>query len=438
MKTASLPDSGFTTTIPEKSNVRWFVCFLLFAATTINYMDRSVFSLIEPLLHLPFMGWIPGLDAAHQPAYDINFGRVLICFQIAYGVGFLFAGRLIDKLGTKTGYAIAVLVWGMASLSHSLVTTVLGFCIARIFLGLGESGNFPAAIKATTEWFPSEERALATGLFNSGSNASAFIAPILIAVVTARFGWHAAFLCTGSMGMIWLVVWLLFPYNRLRRGATQTQATLAPVTEGGSLYSILFRHRGFWAFFIAKGLTDPIWWFYLFYLPKFLNDNYGLNLSHVKYPLFVIYTAASIGSISGGWLSGFLMNRGFSINAGRKTALLVCALCVMPIMSRAAHAHALSQQRMACNCSLLPRHRRTSGLVCEPLLHPNRHVPLHRHLYHRRPRWSSRSSRRGRFHMARLTLFLSPSSAHLHPRRLRLCCGASHLSDTRPASWSTP
>jgi len=340
MKTASLPDSGFTATIPDKSNVRWFVCFLLFAATTINYMDRSVFSLIEPLLHLPFMGWIPGLDAAHQPAYDINFGRVLICFQIAYGVGFLFAGRLIDKLGTKTGYALAVLVWGMASLSHSLVTTVVGFCIARIFLGLGESGNFPAAIKATTEWFPSEERALATGLFNSGSNASAFIAPILIAVVTARFGWHAAFLCTGSMGMLWLIVWLLFPYNKLRRGATQTQATLAPVTEGGSLYSILFRHRGFWAFFIAKGLTDPIWWFYLFYLPKFLNDNYGLNLSHVKYPLFVIYTAASIGSISGGWLSGFLMNRGFSINAGRKIALLVCALCVIPIMF-VPHMHTL-------------------------------------------------------------------------------------------------
>jgi MFS transporter, ACS family, hexuronate transporter len=340
IETASMPGSGFTTSAPEKSNIRWFVCFLLFLATTINYMDRSVFSLIEPLLHLPFMGWIPGLDHTHQAAYDINFGRVLICFQIAYGVGFLFAGRIIDKLGTKTGYALAILIWGCASISHSIVGSVAGFCIARIFLGLGESGNFPAAIKATTEWFPSEERAFATGLFNSGSNASAFVAPILIAAITTRFGWHAAFICTGSMGLIWLVIWLLFPYNRLRRGATQTQINLAPVTQGGTLYSILLRHRGFYAFCIAKGMTDPIWWFYLFYLPKFLNDNYGLNLSQVKYPLIVIYTAASFGSIIGGWFSGFLMKRGYSVNSGRKIAMLVCAIGVMPIML-VPHMHTL-------------------------------------------------------------------------------------------------
>jgi ACS family hexuronate transporter-like MFS transporter len=340
IETASMPGSGFTTSAPEKSNIRWFVCFLLFLATTINYMDRSVFSLIEPLLHLPFMGWIPGLDHTHQAAYDINFGRILICFQIAYGVGFLFAGRIIDKLGTKTGYALAILIWGCASISHSIVGSVAGFCIARIFLGLGESGNFPAAIKATTEWFPSEERAFATGLFNSGSNASAFVAPILIAAITTRFGWHAAFICTGSMGLIWLVIWLLFPYNRLRRGATQTQINLAPVTQGGTLYSILFRHRGFYAFCIAKGMTDPIWWFYLFYLPKFLNDNYGLNLSQVKYPLIVIYTAASFGSIIGGWFSGFLMKRGYSVNSGRKIAMLVCAIGVMPIML-VPHMHTL-------------------------------------------------------------------------------------------------
>src|SRR5215469_1819037 len=176
--TASLSDQGFTTTAPDKSNIRWFVCFLLFLATTINYMDRSVLSLIEPLLHLPFMGWIPGLDAAHQPQYDLNYAHILICFQIAYGIGFLFAGRVIDKLGTKAGYALAILVWACASISHSIVGSVAGFCVARIFLGLGESGNFPAAIKAVTEWFPSDERALANGLFNSGTNASFFIAPI--------------------------------------------------------------------------------------------------------------------------------------------------------------------------------------------------------------------------------------------------------------------
>src|ERR1700722_6318330 len=339
-QSASLSGSGFTSRAPQSTNIRWFVCGLLFLATTINYMDRSVFSLIEPLLHLDFMGWIPGINAAHQTAYNINYGRVLISFQIAYGIGFLFAGRIIDKLGTKTGYAIAILLWGCASISTSLVASVAGFFIARALLGLGESGNFPAAIKAVTEWFPSDERALATGLFNSGSNASAFIAPILIAAVTMRFGWHAAFICTGSMGLVWCLIWLLFPYNKLRRGSTQTQINLAPVPQGGPLYSILLRHRGFWAFCIAKGMTDPVWWFYLFYLPKFLNDNYGLDLNHVKYPLITIYTVASIGSVAGGWLSGFRMKHGHTVNSGRKFALLACALFVLPSML-VPHMHTL-------------------------------------------------------------------------------------------------
>ena len=333
MSAASASSTEFTTNAPDDvSPVRWFVCALLFLATTINYMDRSVFSLIEPLLHLPFMGWVPGLDHTHQAVYDNNFGNVLIFFQVAYGVGFLFAGRIIDKLGTKTGYALAILIWACASISHSLVGSVAGFCIARVFLGLGESGNFPAAIKATSEWFPTEERAKAVGIFNSGSNASAFIAPVMIAAVTAKWGWHAAFICTGSMGLVWCVIWIIFPYNKLRRSSTTTQRELAPVLTKGASYSTLVQHRGFWAFCIGKGLTDPIWWFYLFYLPKFLNDNYGLDLNHVKYPLIVIYTVASVGSIAGGWLSGFLMNRGHTINFGRKAAMLVCALCVLPII----------------------------------------------------------------------------------------------------------
>jgi ACS family hexuronate transporter-like MFS transporter len=322
----------FTANAPEKSNIRWFVCFLLFLATTINYMDRSVFSLIEPQLHLPFMGWIPGLEAKFQVAYHLNYGHIIEAFQIAYGVGFLFAGRVIDKLGTKRGYAIAILIWGVSSLSHSLVTSVFGFLIARIFLGLGESGNFPAAIKAVSEWFPTEERAKAVGIFNSGSNASFFIAPIMIAAVTSKFGWHAAFIATGSMGILWCIVWIIFPYNRLRRTATTTQRELAPVLAGGHTYSVLLRNRGFWAFAIAKGLTDPVWWFYLFYLPMFLHDNYGLNLNEAKWPLIIIYSVSSVGSIGGGWLSGFLMDRGHTINFGRKVAMLVCALCVVPIL----------------------------------------------------------------------------------------------------------
>jgi MFS transporter, ACS family, hexuronate transporter len=333
INTASLSDSGFTTAAPEKSNVRWFVCALLFAATTINYMDRSVFSLIEPVLHgVPFMGWNLAADRFHQPVFDNNFGNVIIYFQIAYGIGLLTAGRLIDRLGTKTGYAIAILVWGVASISHSLVTSVAGFYIARICLGLGESGNFPAAIKATSEWFPTEERALATGLFNSGSNFSALVAPLLVAGVTVRFGWRYAFVATGSMGMAWLVVWLLFPYNKLRRSSsTMTQERVALPSEKQSYLSLLGNRRT-WAFSIAKGLTDGIWWFYLFYLPQFLNRNYGLELRAQYWFLVTVYLLSSVGSIFGGALSGVLMKRGLTINKGRKFTMLLMALCVLPIV----------------------------------------------------------------------------------------------------------
>lgn len=324
---------GFDQQSGDRSNIRWFVCGLLFLATTINYMDRSVLSLIEPLLHkLSFMGWDFRLDDAHQTVFNNNYGDIVICFQIAYGFGLLTAGRIIDKVGTKIGYALAISVWALSSMSHALVFSVVGFCVARAVLGLGESGNFPAAIKATTEWFPTEERALATGLFNSGSNASAFIAPALVVAVTMRWGWQAAFLATGSMGVIWLILWLFFPYNRLRRGSTQSQANLAEVLAGAPLYSSIFRHRGLYAFAIAKGFTDPIWWFYLFYLPKFLNENYGLDLKHAYWQIVCVYAVSSVGSIAGGWLSGWRMRRGHSVNNGRKFALLLCALAVTPVV----------------------------------------------------------------------------------------------------------
>ena len=316
----------------EPSNIRWLVCGLLFLATTINYMDRSVLSLIEPLLHrLPFMGWDPALAASHQVRFNNNYGNIVICFQIAYGLGLLTAGRIIDKVGTRIGYALAIFVWAFSSMGHAFVGSVLGFCIARALLGLGESGNFPAAIKATTEWFPTQERALATGIFNSGSNASAFIAPALVAAVTFRWGWQAAFLATGSMGLAWLILWLLFPYNRLRRGSTETQANLVAITAGAPLYAELLRHRGLYAFAIAKGLTDPIWWFYLFYLPKFLNENYGLDLKHAYWEIVCVYAVSSLGSILGGGLSGWRMNGGHTVNSGRKFALLLCALAVVPV-----------------------------------------------------------------------------------------------------------
>lgn len=326
-------DSEFTAHAPDKSNVRWFVCFLLFLATTINYMDRSVLSFIEPMLHnVPFMGWNPAADKFHQPLFDNNYGNVIICFQIAYGVGFLIAGRVIDWLGTKTGYAIAILIWGLSSMSHSLVTSVIGFCVARIFLGLGESGNFPAAIKAITEWFPTEERGLAVGLFNSGANVSFFLAPLLIAFATAHYGWRASFLATGSMGMLWLVIWLLFPYNRLRRGSTTTQRRLEPVTAGKSPLLKVLKHPGTYAFAVGKGMTDGVWWFYLFYLPQFLNRNYGLDLKGSYWYIVTVYVVSSVGSIFGGSLSGWRMNRGHSVNSGRKFAMLSMAILVLPLV----------------------------------------------------------------------------------------------------------
>ena len=337
--TTSITEPGFTTSAPDKSNIRWFVCALLFAATTINYMDRSVFSFIEPLLHnVPFMGWDFLSDRFHQPVFDNNYGNVIIWFQIAYGVGFLIAGRVIDRLGTKTGYAIAIGIWAISSMSHSVVTSVVGFCVARVFLGLGESGNFPAAIKATTEWFPTEERGKAVGIFNSGSNVSFFLAPLLIGFATAHYGWRAAFIATGSLGILWLIVWMAFPYNRLRRGSTQTQANLqadfaSQTAYGGNIpLWVLLQRPGTYAFAVGKGLTDGVWWFYLFYLPQFLNRNYGLDLIHAYWYIVTVYVISSVGSIFGGSLSGALMKRGYSVNAGRKLAMLSMAVLVLPLV----------------------------------------------------------------------------------------------------------
>ncbi len=245
---------------------------------------------------------------------------------------------MIDKLGTKTGYALAILIWGLASMSHSLVTSVAGFCIARIFLGLGESGNFPAAIKAVSEWFPTRERAKAVGLFNSGSNASALIAPALVAFVTAKYGWRAAFVTTGSMGMLWLVLWLSFPYNRLRRGSTQTQANLqadfaseAAARRRAPLLRHLppprplrLRHRQ--GPHRRRLVVLPL------LPPAVPQRNYGLSLKAAYWYIVTVYMVSSVGSIFGGALSGMLMSRGYSVNAGRKIAMLITALCVLPVV----------------------------------------------------------------------------------------------------------
>lgn len=326
----AVPQDSFT----RKSRMRWFVCGLLFLATTINYMDRSVFSLIEPKLHdLPFMGWDAG-DPAHT-VFNNHFGNVLICFQVAYGLGLLVSGRVIDRLGTKLGYALAIAVWALSSMSHALVSSVAGFGLARFVLGIGESGNFPAALKATSEWFPQEERAFVTGLWNSGTNLSSIVAPLLIPYLVTRFGWHAAFLTTGSFGLLWLVLWLVFPYNQLRRRATQTQADL-PLRETGVKpdrvpLRYILRSRGTWAFSAAKALTDPIWWFYLFWLPKYFHENYGLSMTQLYKPLIAVYLSSSVGSIAAGYLAGALMRSGMGVDRARKLTMLICACCVLPV-----------------------------------------------------------------------------------------------------------
>src|SRR6201992_726721 len=294
-----------------RSNLRWVVCGLLFLATTINYMDRSALSLVEPILrHI--------LGGDHDPAaYNRSYSNIVNCFILAYGLGFLVAGRVVDRIGVKKGYALAIGLWAMASISHAFARTALGFGIARFALGLGESGNFPSALKATADWFPTEERALATGIFNSGTSAGALIAPMVIPLVAVRYGWQAAFYPTSSLGLLWLIGWLLFPYNRLqpKYGSTTKAATAAPPAA----YKSLLVSPNTWRFALSKGTTDAIWWFYLFWLPKYFNERFHVDMQHLGLPLIIVYIGATCGSIAGGWLAGFFIRRGYSVRAGRRS-----------------------------------------------------------------------------------------------------------------------
>ncbi len=304
---------------------RWRICALLFAATTLNYLDRQVLGVLAPDLSRMF-GWS-----------EIDYGYIVTAFQAAYAIGLLSAGAIIDKLGTRIGYALAICVWSIAAMSHALASSVLGFAAARFLLGLGEAGNFPSAIKTVAEWFPRRERAFATGIFNAGSNVGAILAPLMVPIVAVTLGWRAAFLFTGILSAAWLVTWLI-----VYRPATQH-----PSVSAGELAFIrsdpdepaskvpwaqILRHREAWAFVAAKFMTDPIWWFFLFWLPKFLNSEYGLTLTGLGPPLIVIYLMADVGSIAGGWIAGRFIKRGWSVNRARKTAMLLCAIAVVPIV----------------------------------------------------------------------------------------------------------
>jgi ACS family hexuronate transporter-like MFS transporter len=303
---------------------RWTICALLFFATTINYIDRQVLGILAPTLQRE-LGWS-----------ETDYSAVVSWFTAAYALGFLGAGRLLDRVGTRAGYAIAITIWSLSAMAHSLARNAFQFSLARFGLGLGESGNFPASIKTVAEWFPARERALATGIFNAGTNVGAIVAPIVVPLIAATFGWRAAFIWTGLLSATWLAFWLTIyrpPQEHPRLSARELEyirSDQATVEAVKIRWAELLRHRQTWAFALGKGMTDPIWWFYLFWLPKFLDARFGLKLSQLIAPLVVIYLIADFGSIFGGWLSGALIKRGWTVNAGRKTTMLIAATLIVP------------------------------------------------------------------------------------------------------------
>jgi ACS family hexuronate transporter-like MFS transporter len=292
---------------------RWRICALLFFATTINYIDRQVLGVLAPYLQT-IIGW-----------NEIQYGYIVSSFQAAYAVGLLISGRVIDRLGTRIGYAIAISIWSLAAMSHALVQSVIGFAMARFALGLGEAGNFPAAIKTVAEWFPRKERALATGIFNSGSNVGAIVAPLVVPWITLRLGWHWAFLFTGFLSATWLIAWLTIYRPAPVQVAAEESVVRIP-------WANLLTYRQTWAFLLGKFITDPVLWFMIFWLPKFLNSEYGLTLTGLGPPLVAIYLMADGGSIAGGWISSIFLKRGWSTNRARKSAMLICAALVVPII----------------------------------------------------------------------------------------------------------
>jgi MFS transporter, ACS family, aldohexuronate transporter len=324
------PRSG---TMQAIGHYRWTICALLFFGTTMNYVDRQVLGLLAPELQTR-IGWT-----------EAQYGYIVTAFQAAYALGLLLMGRLIDLIGTRIGYALSIGIWSLSAAAHALARTPLGFGAARFALGLGEAGNFPAAIKTVAEWFPRKERALATGIFNSGTNVGATIGPLLVLWIARRYGWQSAFVSTGLLSFIPILFWVRSyrrPQEHPRLSAAELKYILSDPSEPDTQipWAKLLPHRQTWAFLIGKFMTDPIWWFFLFWLPKFLNTNHGLQLTALGLPLVVIYNAACVGSIGGGWLAARFLRAGWTVNAARKTAMLMCALTIVPIVA-AANVHSL-------------------------------------------------------------------------------------------------
>ena len=313
-------------------NYRWTICALVFFATTVNYLDRQVISLLKSVLSED-LHWDDG-----------DYANIEIAFKLAYSIGMLGAGRIIDMLGTKKGYAAATGLWSLAAMAHGFANTTFGFVMARAALGVTEAGNFPAAIKATAEWFPKKERALATGIFNSGTNIGAIVAPLTVPFIAVAWGWKWAFIITGAIGFIWLVLWQLYyttpgdskKLTRQEFDYIHSDKEDEAIENAGKDEKVnwvkLLGYRQTWAFALGKFLTDPIWWFYLFWLPDFLQSEYHLGLLEIAIPVAVVYLISTIGSIGGGYLPMLFINRNMPAFKARKTAMFIFALCVLPVV----------------------------------------------------------------------------------------------------------
>ncbi len=310
---------------------RWVIVTLLFFATTINYIDRQVIGLLKPILAKEF-SWD-----------ERDYGYIVMAFQACYAFGLLIFGKITDRIGTKKGYSLSILVWSGAAMLHAVVRSTFGFGIARAALGLGESGNFPVAIKSVAEWFPKKERAFATGIFNSGTNIGAVIAPVMVPLVMAIYGWRGAFIVTGALGFVWLIFWLIFyevPSRQQRLKKPEYAYIHSDPDEIAELKNTtplswmqLLSYRQTWVFVAGKFLTDPIWWFFLFWLPDYFNGTFHLDLSRPGWALVLVYSATSLGSIGGGYLSSLLIAKGWPVARARKFSMLVFAICVLPVVT---------------------------------------------------------------------------------------------------------
>ncbi|MEO5583614.1 MAG: MFS transporter [Saprospiraceae bacterium] len=311
---------------------RWVICGLLFFATTVNYLDRAVISLVKEYLDVEFK-WT-----------NSDYANITIAFQASYAVAMMFAGRLIDWLGTKTGYALSLITWSFAAMSHFFISSNLGFMFARIGLGVTESGNFPAAIKTVSEWFPKKERSLATGIFNAGTNVGAIIAPLSVPFIAATYGWRLTFLIIGAFGFLWLIFWYLFyetpqkqkrlseeEFNYIHSDVDEQSNIITEVTPKVSWTSLL-KFKQTWAFALGKFLTDGVWWFYLFWLPSFLKEQYGLTKTQLSFPTALVFIIATFGSVYGGWLPLKFITNGMEVFRARKKAMLIYAACALPVI----------------------------------------------------------------------------------------------------------